>query len=269
MALPVRVRGLTEQEVQKLQHIVRRGSTNSVRFRRAMMLLASAGGSTIPVIAGEADDRIDYELPAGPRGYLHSGGVDLRLRCLGRPVARRAQHEQQPAGFPPPTPVLGVRSGPVGRSGSLATRACRGRPGTAGERFGFVRPMPGLTPVGRAGYCGGGHSALSREPTVTAPRTRTPRAAQTGWPLRGPAGARPVRPCAPTMRWRHHFTARFQVRSTATMGVGGRTSRCLGRFREVQGRILRYSPGRATRRGQVRPGAVWRAASSARRWRRF
>ncbi|GCD40503.1 IS630 family transposase [Streptomyces paromomycinus] len=51
MALPVKVRRLTEQEGQKLQHIVRRGSTDSVRFRRAMMLLASAGGSTVPVIA--------------------------------------------------------------------------------------------------------------------------------------------------------------------------------------------------------------------------
>ncbi|WP_405787349.1 IS630 family transposase [Streptomyces sp. NBC_00029] len=51
MAQPVRVRRLTEQEGQKLQHIVRRGSTSSVRFRRAMMLLASAGGSRVPVIA--------------------------------------------------------------------------------------------------------------------------------------------------------------------------------------------------------------------------
>ncbi|MER6388760.1 helix-turn-helix domain-containing protein [Streptomyces sp. NPDC001523] len=58
MAPPVRVRRLTEQEGQKLQQIVRRGSTNSVRFRRAMMLLASAGGSTVPVIAGlvQADE---------------------------------------------------------------------------------------------------------------------------------------------------------------------------------------------------------------------
>ncbi|MFH9299487.1 IS630 family transposase [Streptomyces sp. NPDC017520] len=51
MAPPVRVRRLTEQEGQKLQQIVRRGSASSVRFRRAMMLLASAGGSTVPVIA--------------------------------------------------------------------------------------------------------------------------------------------------------------------------------------------------------------------------
>ncbi|MFG2236084.1 IS630 family transposase [Streptomyces sp. NPDC048723] len=51
MAQPVRVRTLTEQEGQKLQRIVRRGSTSTVRFRRAMMLLASARGNTVPVIA--------------------------------------------------------------------------------------------------------------------------------------------------------------------------------------------------------------------------
>ncbi|MER5645105.1 IS630 family transposase [Streptosporangium sp. NPDC002524] len=51
MAEPVRVRRLTDQEGQKLQQIVRRGSTSSVRLRRAMMLLASAGGNRVPVIA--------------------------------------------------------------------------------------------------------------------------------------------------------------------------------------------------------------------------
>ncbi|MBB6476884.1 IS630 family transposase [Sphaerisporangium rubeum] len=40
-----------DQEGQKLQRIVRRGSTSSVRYRRAMILLASAGGNTVPVIA--------------------------------------------------------------------------------------------------------------------------------------------------------------------------------------------------------------------------
>jgi transposase len=54
----VRVRRLTDQEGQKLQQIVRRGSTSSVRYRRAMMLLASAGGNRVPVIAQlvEADE---------------------------------------------------------------------------------------------------------------------------------------------------------------------------------------------------------------------
>lgn len=51
MAQPVRVRRLTDQEGQKLQQTLRRGSTNSVRYRRAMMLLASAGGNRVPVIA--------------------------------------------------------------------------------------------------------------------------------------------------------------------------------------------------------------------------
>jgi hypothetical protein len=50
VAEPVRVRRLTDQERQKLRQIVRRG-TSSVRYRRAMMLLASAGGSHVPVIA--------------------------------------------------------------------------------------------------------------------------------------------------------------------------------------------------------------------------
>ncbi|MGI5379334.1 IS630 family transposase [Streptomyces sp. CA-251387] len=51
MAEPFRVRRLTDHEGQKLQQIVRRGSTSSVRYRRAMMLLASAGGKRVPVIA--------------------------------------------------------------------------------------------------------------------------------------------------------------------------------------------------------------------------
>ncbi len=50
MAEPVKVRRLTDQEGQQLQRIVRRGSTSSVRYRRAMML-ASAGGNRVPVIA--------------------------------------------------------------------------------------------------------------------------------------------------------------------------------------------------------------------------
>ncbi|MGW3435498.1 IS630 family transposase [Streptomyces melanosporofaciens] len=51
MAEPVRVRRPTDQEGQKLQQIVRRGSTISVRYRRAMMLLSSADGNRVPVIA--------------------------------------------------------------------------------------------------------------------------------------------------------------------------------------------------------------------------
>ena len=45
----VRVPRVTDQEGQKLRQIVRRGNISSVRFRRAMMLLASAGGNRVPV----------------------------------------------------------------------------------------------------------------------------------------------------------------------------------------------------------------------------
>lgn len=41
----------TDQEGQRQQQIVRRGSTSSVRYRRTMMLLASTGGNRVPVIA--------------------------------------------------------------------------------------------------------------------------------------------------------------------------------------------------------------------------
>lgn len=51
MAEPVNARRLTDQEGQQLQRIVHRGSTNAVRYRRAMMTLTSAGGNRVPVIA--------------------------------------------------------------------------------------------------------------------------------------------------------------------------------------------------------------------------
>ncbi|WP_181019912.1 IS630 family transposase [Nonomuraea typhae] len=51
MTQPVKVRRLTDTEGQKLQRIVRRGTTSTVRYRRAMIVLASAGGNTVPVIA--------------------------------------------------------------------------------------------------------------------------------------------------------------------------------------------------------------------------
>jgi transposase len=51
MAERVRVRRLSDDEGRRLQGIVRRGTTSAVRFRRAMIVLASAGGNTVPVIA--------------------------------------------------------------------------------------------------------------------------------------------------------------------------------------------------------------------------
>jgi hypothetical protein len=51
MADPVRVRRLTDHEGRRLQQIVRRGTGSAVRLRRAMVVLASAGGNTVPAIA--------------------------------------------------------------------------------------------------------------------------------------------------------------------------------------------------------------------------
>ncbi len=51
----VKVRRLSDEEGQKLQRLVRRGEgkgkTSVVRYRRALVILSSAGGNTVPVIA--------------------------------------------------------------------------------------------------------------------------------------------------------------------------------------------------------------------------
>ena len=51
MAERVRARRLTDQEGQRLQQIVRRGKHGSIRVRRAMIIMASASGTTVPAIA--------------------------------------------------------------------------------------------------------------------------------------------------------------------------------------------------------------------------
>jgi transposase len=55
MSKPLRVRRLTDHEGRQLQQIVRRGGGRSeksiVRWRRALVVQASAGGNTVPVIA--------------------------------------------------------------------------------------------------------------------------------------------------------------------------------------------------------------------------
>ncbi|WBB89337.1 IS630 family transposase [Verrucosispora sp. WMMC514] len=51
MADLVRVRRLSDQEGQQLLRITRRGTGSPIRLRRAMVVLASAGGNTVPAIA--------------------------------------------------------------------------------------------------------------------------------------------------------------------------------------------------------------------------
>src|SRR5947207_11442807 len=49
--LPVRARRLTDEEGQTLLRIVRRGKQDTVRFRRALIIMASASGTPVPAIA--------------------------------------------------------------------------------------------------------------------------------------------------------------------------------------------------------------------------
>ena len=51
MAEPVRARRLTDREGQRLQQIMRRAKHESVRVRRAMIIMASASGTLVPAIA--------------------------------------------------------------------------------------------------------------------------------------------------------------------------------------------------------------------------
>jgi hypothetical protein len=45
---PARARRLTDQEGRRLQQIVRRGRHESIRVRRAMIIMASASGTLVP-----------------------------------------------------------------------------------------------------------------------------------------------------------------------------------------------------------------------------
>src|SRR5256885_14455298 len=51
MAEPVRARRLTDQEGSRLQQIVRRGKHESIRVRRALIIMASASGTPVPAVA--------------------------------------------------------------------------------------------------------------------------------------------------------------------------------------------------------------------------
>jgi hypothetical protein len=51
MGEPVRARRLTDQEGRRLQQIVRRGRHESIRVRRAMIIMASASGTLVPAVA--------------------------------------------------------------------------------------------------------------------------------------------------------------------------------------------------------------------------
>lgn len=80
MSEPVRVRRLTDEEGRRLQRLVRRGEGNGkasvVRYRRGLVILASAGGNTVPVIA-----KLVQTSPDRVREVIHKFN-DMGLACL-------------------------------------------------------------------------------------------------------------------------------------------------------------------------------------------
>jgi transposase len=80
MAEPVKVRRLTDEEGRKLQRLVRRGEgkgkASVVRYRRALVVLASAGGNTVPVIA-----RLVQTSPDRVREVIHNFNA-MGMGCL-------------------------------------------------------------------------------------------------------------------------------------------------------------------------------------------
>ena len=95
MAEPVKVRRLTDEEGRKLQRLVRRGEgkgkASVVRYRRALVVLASAGGNTVPVIARlvqTSEDRVrevihNFTAPRGALTYPPPSGEGLEVIIPG------------------------------------------------------------------------------------------------------------------------------------------------------------------------------------------
>ena len=79
----VKVRRLTEEEGRRLQRLVRRGegkgSASVVRYRRALVILASAGNNTVPVIA-----KLVQTSPDRVREVIHKFN-EMGLACLDHP----------------------------------------------------------------------------------------------------------------------------------------------------------------------------------------
>src|SRR3954453_3756793 len=84
-AEPVRARRLTDEEGQRLGRIVRRGRHESIRVRRATIILASSSGTPgrgiARVVAAEGDPWGDVTHAFNPRGLA---ALDPR-RAGGRP----------------------------------------------------------------------------------------------------------------------------------------------------------------------------------------
>src|SRR5258705_253541 len=77
MSQPVRARRLTEHEGQYLLRLVRRGNHETIRVRRALIIMASASGTTVPAIA-----RLVAADEDTVRDVIHAFNAE-GLACLG------------------------------------------------------------------------------------------------------------------------------------------------------------------------------------------
>lgn len=110
----VRVRRLTDQEGRKLQQIVRRGSTSSVRYRREMMLLPRPAGT-----GSRSSRRLVQADEDTVRDVIHRFN-EIGLSCLGPSVGGRS--------FPPAQRERRGLRRPDSGSACLSTVAQRERP---------------------------------------------------------------------------------------------------------------------------------------------
>jgi hypothetical protein len=102
MSEPVRARRLRPDEGQYVLRLVRRGNHESIRVRRALIIMASASGTTVPAIArlvaADADTVRGAAMGCAARTQrrcAHAGGVQIDPRG---PTGRRPdlRHLRQP-----------------------------------------------------------------------------------------------------------------------------------------------------------------------------
>ncbi|MGW5688400.1 hypothetical protein [Nonomuraea sp. NPDC003754] len=98
MAEPVRARRLSDHEGQTLQRLVRRGRHDSVRVRRALMVMASAGGTPVTAIAQlvAADARETLGRSRCPAS--RSTGGNTPITTFAAPEKRLTTESRAPAG---------------------------------------------------------------------------------------------------------------------------------------------------------------------------
>lgn len=169
MAEPVRVRRLTDQEGQKLQQIVRRGGTSSVRFRRAMMLLASAGGGALRRSCGG----VGKPAPRARAGVRRRLPLVVFMHCALPPhggtasCAHTFRAERAVAVGVPLRCKVWPEDRKVGVRGRHLADACRAS-GTAPVRTGPNRRLPAMPARGATpshALVGARHDAVGGQPS--------------------------------------------------------------------------------------------------------